>query len=97
MSANTACGLLVKRSFDGLVGVLCRTFTAMRYRVSNGGEIRQSTQQGRQLSGQMHAAARVGSSSSYRDWPARHPAEVALWLKQARKHCQRSQCQAWRR
>ena len=97
MSANTACGLLIKHSLDDLVGALCRAFSAIRHRVSNGGEIRHSTQQGRQLSGPMHAAVRVGSSSSYRDWPARHPAEVALLLKQARTHCQRSQCQAWRR
>jgi hypothetical protein len=97
MSANTARGLPIKHSLDGLAGALCRAFTLMRQRVSNGGEIRQSTQQGQQLGGPMHAAVRVGSSSSYRDWPARHPAELALLLKQARTHRQRSRCQAWRR
>jgi hypothetical protein len=97
MRANAACGLLIKHSFDNLVGVLCRAFSANRRRVSNGGAIRRSTQQGRQLSRPMHAAVHVGSSSSYRDWPARHPAEVALWLRQTRTHCQRSQYQAWRR
>jgi hypothetical protein len=97
MSANTARGLLIKHALDGLVGALRRAFSAIRHRVSNGGEIRQSAEQGRERSGALHAAVRAGGSSSYRDWPARHPAEVALLLKQARTHCQRSQCQAWRR